>query len=141
MIPGLSVLWVILFVLVLAVILDRLLFKPLTRVMAERESRVKSAIELAAQSADRARAASAAFDERTAAAQAEVYREMDAKRRAALERRTELLGHTREEVEASIVGARARVAAQANAARADLERDAQALADAVASRVLGRKVS
>ena len=36
MLPDLSVLWVIFFVLLLTVILDRLLFKPILRVIAER---------------------------------------------------------------------------------------------------------
>lgn len=141
MIPGLSVFWVILFVLLLAVVLDRLLFKPLTRVMAERETRVRSAIDLATQSAERAKAAADAFEDRTRAAQAEVYRQMEETRRAALQRRSEILAATRTEVEASIAAARARVAEQAGTARAQLEHDADALADAVAARVLGRKVS
>ena len=37
MIPNLSVLWVIGFVLVLTILLDRLLLRPLTRVMKARE--------------------------------------------------------------------------------------------------------
>jgi F-type H+-transporting ATPase subunit b len=140
-IPGLSVIWVIVFVLLLAIILDRLLFKPLTRVMAEREARVKSALDLAANSAERATAAAAQFDERTRAAQAEVYRQMDETRRVALEGRRELLERTRREAEASIDGARARLADQADKARAQLDRQADELADAVVTRVLGRKVS
>jgi F-type H+-transporting ATPase subunit b len=140
-IPGLSVFWVIFFVLLLAVILDRLLFKPLTRVMAEREARVKSALDLAAQSAERAQAATAEFDERTRAAQTEVYRRMDDMRRAALEARRELLDHTRREVESSVSAARERLAEQAEKARAQLDRQAGDLADAVVTRVLGRKAS
>jgi F-type H+-transporting ATPase subunit b len=140
-IPGLSVIWVIAFVLLLALALDRLLFKPLSRVMRERETRVKSAIELASQAAARARAATAEFEQRTQAAQGEVYREMDETRRVALEHRQELLGQTRREVEASIAEARARVADQAATARARLEQESAAIADAVVARVLGRKVS
>jgi F-type H+-transporting ATPase subunit b len=140
-IPGLSVIWVILFVLLLAVALDRLLFKPLTRVMHEREARVKSAIELAGQAAARAKAAAAQFEQQTQAAQGEVYREMDEARRAALEHRRELVGQTRREVDAAVVEARARVAAQAASARTQLEQDARGLADAVVARVLGRNVS
>ena len=47
MIPDLSVVWVIVFVLTLAVILDRLLLRPVTRVMQEREGAIRSARELA----------------------------------------------------------------------------------------------
>jgi F-type H+-transporting ATPase subunit b len=140
-IPGLSVIWVILFVLLLAVILDRLLFKPLMRVMGEREARAKSAVDLATISAERAKAAAAEFSQRTGTAQAEVYRQMDEMRRAALGGRAELLGRTREEVDASLETARAQLAAQAERASADLDRQAGELADAVVVRVLGRKVS
>ncbi len=130
MIPGLSVFWVIFFVLVLAFSLDRLLFKPIMRVMTERETRVRSAMDLAAQSAERAKSAAAEFADRTGAAQADVYRQMDAARKAALEGRTQLVARTRGEVEAST-----------EQARAQLDRDADALADAVVTRVLGRKAS
>ncbi len=141
MIPGLSVIWVILFVLLLAVILDRLLFRPLTRTMAERETRVKSALDLAAQSAERAKAAASELDERTRAAQADVYRRMDETRRAALDGRKALLDRTREEIESSVGDARARLAEQAAKARTQLDGQADDLADAVVARVLGRKAS
>ncbi len=141
MIPGLSVIWVIFFVLLLAVILDRLLFKPLLRVMGEREARVRSARALATLSAERARTAAAEFDQRTAAAQGEVYRQMDETRHAALQSRAEMLGRTREEVDASVDAARTRLAEQAQAASAQLDRQADELADAVVVRVLGRKAS
>lgn len=140
-IPGLSVIWVIAFVLLLAVILDRLLFRPLTRVMAEREARIKSALDLAAQSAERAKAATAELDERTRTAQAGVYRRMDEARRAALEGRRELLEQTRGEVAASMEAARARLTEQTEQARAQLDRQAEELADAVVARILGRKAS
>ena len=141
MIPGLSVFCVIAFVLVLAVILDRLLFKPLTRVIDERQSRVKSALELAREAADRATAATAQFDERTRAAQAEVYRHMDETRRVALEGRHELLERTRAEIDATVSAGRARLAEQAEAAREQLDRQADELADAVVRRVLDRRAS
>lgn len=139
MIPGLTVVWVIVFVLLLALLLDRLFFKPITRVMAEREAAIRSATELAQASAERARQAADEFERRTLAAQTEVYREMDQKRRDALERRSELLAGTRAEVETSVGEATARLDAQAAAARARLEQDAEALAGAVVERVLGRK--
>ena len=47
MIPDLSVVWVIVFVLVLSVLLDRLLLRPVTRVVSEREGAIRSARELA----------------------------------------------------------------------------------------------
>ena len=65
MIPDLSVLWVIFFVLLMATILNSLLFKPLIRVMAAREAAVASARQLAERAATQAREATEEFDART----------------------------------------------------------------------------
>jgi F0F1-type ATP synthase membrane subunit b/b' len=75
--PDLSVFWVIFFVLLLTGVLNQLLFKPLQRVMAEREQAIRSARELADRSAAEARAATAEFEAKTSAARAESYRQMD----------------------------------------------------------------
>ena len=72
MLPDLSVFWVIFFVLLLTGVLNRLLFKPLQRVMAERERTIRSARELAERSATEARAAAAEFEAKTSSARAEI---------------------------------------------------------------------
>ena len=91
MIPDLSVVWVIAFVLLLSVVLDRLLLRPMTATMQQREGAIRAARELAETSRTRARAAAEELEAKTAAARADIYRQMDEKRRAALERRTTLL--------------------------------------------------
>ena len=120
MIPDFSVLWVVFFVLVLAVVLNTLLFQPVLQVMRAREGAIVSANELAKSAADKARAAAAEFDARTHAARTEVYREMDEKRRAALDRRADVLAATRREAESSLVDAKGRLTEDTAAARADL---------------------
>ena len=57
MLPDLSVLWVIGFVLVLSILFDRLLLRPVTRIMKARENAIGSARELAETSRARAQAA------------------------------------------------------------------------------------
>ena len=71
MLPDLSIFWVVFFVLVLTGVLNQLLFKPLQRVMAEREHTMRSARELAERSAAEARAATSEFEAKTSAARAE----------------------------------------------------------------------
>ena len=141
MLPGLAVFWVILIVLLVALVLDRGLFRPLGRVMREREQAIRSAHDLAQASAARAREAAAEFEQRTKAAQAEVYREMDENRRLANEKRAALMAETRQEVEARVAEASARLKAQADQARGELEKEADALGEAIVARVLDRKVS
>jgi len=139
--PDLSVVWVIGFVLVLTVVLDRLLLRPVTRIMKAREDAIGSARQLAETSRARAQAAMDEFDAKTRAARAEVYRQMEENRRAALATRAELVAATRGEVERSMGEAAVRLQTQAAAARAQLERDADMLAGSIVERVLGRKAS
>jgi F-type H+-transporting ATPase subunit b len=141
LLPDLSVLWVIFFVLLLTVVLDRLLFKPVLRVMGEREQAIRSARELAERSANEARLASAEFERKTGEARAELYRQMDEMRRSAMNERAEILARTRAEAEAEIAAASAKLAAEAEEARRRLSADADALGAAVAERILGRKAS
>ena len=141
MLPNLSVLWVIFFILVLTFVVDRLLLKPVLGVIRRREEAIESARELARRSAAEAQAATAEFDRKTTAARAEMYREMDEMRRAALGRRAEIVAQTRAEAEAQVAEAITRLDAEAADARRTLEQDAQALGAAAAERILGRKAS
>ena len=141
MLPDLSVVWVIGFVLVLSIVLDRLLLRPVTRIMKAREDAIGSARELAETSRARAQAAMDEFDAKTRAARAEVYRQMEENRRAALATRADLVAATRREVERSMGEATVRLRTQTDAARAQLERDADVLASSIVERVLGRKAS
>ena len=141
MLPDLSVFWVIFFVLLLTVILDRLLFKPILRVINQREEAIRSARELAERSATEARAAAAEFEQKTSAARADIYRQMDEMRRAAQAEPAEILTRTRAEAEAEIAAAAATLDRDAAEARRRLEADAEALGAAAAERILGRKAS
>jgi F-type H+-transporting ATPase subunit b len=139
--PDLSVFWVIFFVMLLTVIIDRLLLRPVMRVMREREAAIRSARELAETSANQAKAAAAEFDRKTTAARAEIYRQMDEMRRTALAERAEIVARTRAEADAQVAAASERLKAETEEAKRRLEIDADALGGAVAERILGRKVS
>ena len=141
MLPNLSVLWVIFFILVLTFVVDRLLLKPVLGVIRRREDAIESARELARRSATEAQAATAEFERKTGAARAEMYREMDEMRRAALGRRAEIVAQTRTDAEAQVAEAITRLDAEAAEARRRLEIDAQALGAAAAEKILGRKAS
>jgi F-type H+-transporting ATPase subunit b len=141
LLPDLSVVWVIFFVMLLTVVLDRLLLKPLLRVMQEREHAIRSARELAERSASEARAAAAEFEAKTTAARGEIYRQMDERRRSALSERADILARTRAEAEAEIAAASAQLQQDADEARRRLTAEAETLGAAAADRILGRKAS
>lgn len=141
MLPNLSVIWVIVLVLVLTVVIDRLLLRPVLEVIRKREEAIDSARALAQRSATEAQAAAAEFDRKTTAARAEIYREMDEMRRAALAQRAEIVTETRAQAEAAVDDAVERLDAEAAEARRRLAEDAQTLGAAAAERILGRRAS
>lgn len=141
MLPDLSVVWVIFFVLLLTVVLNRLLFKPVLRVIAERERAISSARELAERAANEARVAAAEFEQKTGEARAELYRQMDEMRRTAMDARARIMARARAEADAEIAAASAKLKAEAEDARRRLDAEADALGAAVAERILGRKAS
>ena len=141
MIPDLTVIWVIGLVLLLSWTLKRLLIAPLTEVMETRERAIRSAVELAETAAKKAAEATAEFETKTAATRAVIYQQMDENRRELLARRAEILDETQRDAESNLADATERLKTQTAEARAQLERDAEALGLAAAEQVLGRKIS
>jgi F-type H+-transporting ATPase subunit b len=139
MLPDLSVFWVVGLVLALAVILDRLVFKPILQVIKKREDAVTAARLLAEQAATEARVAAEEFERKTQAARAGIYRQMDEMRQAAMADRAALVEATRKEAESAMAEATTRLAREVAAARATLNQDAEALAADATSQILGRR--
>lgn len=138
MIPDISALWVIVFLLLTTYLLNTLIFKPILGVIEARTKAVADARALAQSAGERATAATNEYNQKLNAARSEVYRQMDEKRRIALEQRAAVVAETRATVERELSEATAKVQAEAAAARASLDREAGALAGAIVSRVLGR---
>jgi F-type H+-transporting ATPase subunit b len=136
--PDITVLWVVGFLLLCTFLLNTLVFKPILRVIDERATAVRGARELADSAATKATSAAAEYDQKLNTARAEVYQQMDNMRKAALDKRAELLASTRTAVEQEIATASGRVQQESREARAVLDREASTLAGAIVSRVLGR---
>lgn len=136
--PDITALWIIGFLLLCTWLLNSLVFKPILRVIDERAGAVRGAKELADAAAHKATAAAAEYDQKLNTARAEVYGQMDDMRKAALDKRAELLAATRATVTQELTAATARVQQESTEARAALDRDASNLAGAIVSRVLGR---
>jgi F-type H+-transporting ATPase subunit b len=139
--PDLSVFWVIALVLALAAILNRLVFRPVLKVVERREQAVSSARTLAERAAEEARRAGSEFERQTQEARVGLHRQMDEMRRAAIEERTALVGETRREADQALTEARAALAADVARARGSLDAEAESLAADVTSRILGRRQS
>jgi F-type H+-transporting ATPase subunit b len=137
-IPDITTLWVIVLLLTCTFLLNTLIFKPILRVIEARLKAVSDARALAESASSRATTATIEYTQQLNAARSEVYSQMDDTRRAALDRRAALLGDTRAEVERELREATGRLEQQTAEARGMLDREADALAGAIVSRVLGR---
>lgn len=138
MIPDISTLWVVFFLLLCTFLLNTLIFQPILKVIDQRTTAVRGARELAESAATKAAAAVAEYDTKLNTARAEVYKQIDDTRRAALDQRAAVLADTRQIVEREAQSAAARVSQESAEARAALDRDASDLANAIVTRVLDR---
>ncbi|MGD9904126.1 MAG: ATP synthase F0 subunit B [Vicinamibacterales bacterium] len=138
MIPDLSVLWVIALFLICVFVLNTLIFQPILAISESRAKAVRDARELAESAAQKAADASSTFDRTLNSARADVYAQIDEARRGAMAKRAAIMADTKQETEQALHTATTRLAEQAAAARASLERDAEALAGDIVGRVLGR---
>jgi F-type H+-transporting ATPase subunit b len=138
MIPDLSTLWIVFFLLLCTVLLNTLIFKPILSVIERRATAVRDARELAESASQKATTAAEEYDRQLNAARSEVYHQIDETRRAALARRAARLAETRASLQAEAQAAATRIRDEAAAARAALDREAAELAGAVVARVLGR---
>lgn len=138
MIPDISTLWVVFFLLLCTFILNTLIFQPILKVIDQRTAAVRGARELAESASTKAAAAAAEYDAKLNAARTDVYKQIDDTRRAALDKRAQLLTETRDAIAREAQSASARVSQESADARAALDRDASTLANAIVTRVLDR---
>jgi F-type H+-transporting ATPase subunit b len=126
-------------VLFLFVYLRGVFFKPLERVLAERDEATEGARKKAADALDRASAKVAAYEDQIRAARNEIYREQEEVRRKWREEQTAQLAVARERAEALVKEARATVSTEAEQAKTSLATNSQALADQITQAILQRR--
>jgi F-type H+-transporting ATPase subunit b len=117
-------------------VLRALFFKPLLKIMAEREARTAGARK----AAEAAQAAAAEkikqYQEAVKQARAKVYIEQEAARKRVLDERAELLKEARRKGAAEVGKAKERVAKEFDAARRDIETTIAQLSVEIARRVV-----
>jgi F-type H+-transporting ATPase subunit b len=127
---------VALIVLIFYFVLRFLFFKPLLKVMDEREARTigaKKAAELAqAAAAEKIKQ----YEDALKHARAKVYAEQEAERKKLLDERAAVLREARAKAAAEVSAAKERIAAETAAAKKDLEAGITQIASEIAERVL-----
>ncbi len=126
----------VLVILAFYLMMRALFFKPLLKVMAEREARTAGARK-AAEAAETAAAEKVKqYQEALKRARAQVYSEQEAARRKLLDERAAVLKEARGKAAAEVAAGKERVAKELAAARRDIEVSVGQLAAEIARRVL-----
>lgn len=125
-----------LIVLLLHFYLKQVFFKPLARILAERDEATQGARKRAAEALDRAAERAADYESQIRAARNEIYREQEEQRRKWRDEQTAQIATAREAAEQSVASARAQIAAEADAAKRTLGSETQMLADRITHAIL-----
>ncbi len=127
--------------LVLMVLLDRILFRPMLRVLQERQERTEGRRRQAETLEAEAESIWADYQAKIREAKAEADRVRTQLIHEAEARRQKLLADAAAEAETQLAKIRAQVRAEADEARKVLEADARTLAQELAERLLERRVA
>jgi F-type H+-transporting ATPase subunit b len=126
-------------VLLLFAYLRAVFFKPLEKVLAERDEATEGARKKAKAALDAAAAKVAAYEEQIRAARNDLYKEQEEVRRKWRDEQTAQLAAARESAETMVKTAKAEFAAEAVQAKAALAANSQALADQITQAILQRR--
>ena len=128
-------------VLLLHFYLKQVFFKPLARILAERDEATKGARAKAAEALERASAKAAAYEEQIRAARNEIYRDQEEQRRRWRDEQLAQIAEARRGAEATVATAKSQLAAQAEEAKRSLAGQTQLLADRITQAILGRQAA
>jgi F-type H+-transporting ATPase subunit b len=138
--PNITIVIVFGLFIIFAFILNQILFKPIGKVLDERESRTEGAAAEARAASRQYQARLANYEETIRQARAESYRKIEEQRKAALDERQKLIEAARGQADAEITKGKEQIAKEATAARAQLEGEARQIAEQISRTVLGRAV-
>lgn len=128
-------------VLILIFVLNKTLFKPIIRILDERDrlgaGRLKESRQMIAEYEKRL----AAYEDQIRAARAAAFTDFENRRRDFLVERTGLLNRTKEEIRATVDAGKNEISIESAKARENLETEARAMAANISSRLLNRPVS
>ncbi len=128
----------ILIFLLLVLILNKLLFQPLLRVQAERESRTTGLMEYTRKQLDHQLELWNKYQAVIKNGRMEGYRRQEQIRAEAMEKRAEILAQARASAEKMIQTSRDSIGAQIQLVKAKLDSEAREIAEGIAARILRR---
>jgi len=131
----------IIIVLIMMFILNHTLFKPINRILEEREKRTRGRSNEAQDILRRVEEKLRHYESALREERAEGYRLMEQVRAEAMRQRQEKLNGVREEVNQLIATEKANIDSQAKSSRAVLQRDSRSFAADIGAQILHRPLS
>lgn len=138
--PDGSLVFVLILFLVFVFVLNRILFRPISRVLDERETLTEGAANEARAARRRYEARLAEYEATIRQARAESYRRLEQERAAALDERRRLIEEAKQHANEEIGRAKQEIERQVATARAALESESRQIAERISRTVLGRTV-
>lgn len=127
-------------ILVMVSVLNRTLFKPINRILEERERRTRGRSGEARDILQRVEEATTNYEQTLREARAESYRLMEQERAEAMHERQLKLNTLREEINRTVEEEKEMIQVQTEEARRTLEADARGIAVEIGSQILHRPV-
>jgi F-type H+-transporting ATPase subunit b len=127
-------------ILLMVFLLNATLFKPINRILEERERRTRGRSGEARGTLQKVDEMLATYKRTLHEARSEGYRLMEEMRAEAMRERQAKIGAMREELESSVAVEKEAIRSQSAEARAKLERDAREIAMQISSQILHRPV-
>ena len=125
-------------IITMVFILNRVLFRPINRILDERENRTRGRSKEAREIIQRVGESMSRYEDSLRQARAEGYRLLEQQQAKALDERQNKIASVRKEVEEVIGQERGKIQAQADEARATLGDEARRMAASISSQILRR---
>jgi len=138
--PDGSLVFVLLLFLLFVFVMNRLLFRPIGRILDQRQTLTVGAANDARAAARRYEMRLNEYEVTIRQARAESYKRLEAQRAAALEARRLVVEDAKQQTAAEIAQAKAEIQRQAEQARTTLATESQQIAEDILRTILGRTV-
>ncbi len=131
----------VLLILIMVAVLNATLFKPINKILAEREATTTGRFSEARQTIAMVNQKAQQYEAQLREARSEGYSMMEQQRLQSLRERDEQISRLRAEIKGLLTAEKAQLAQEALRVRQDLEREARVLGAQIATQIMGRQVS
>lgn len=127
--------------LVLMFVLNKILYKPILKIIAERDKQVSEGKQQVKELAEKGAGMVALYNDKLQAARVEAMTAKAAARKQSVEQVNAIIEEARKNAEQAILQVRQQVGEEIAAAKRELEPELASMANTIAEQVLGRKVA